>query len=106
MYIVPVVTIDGALQTAGVLGAFVSDEVCGVGLPRSLPFRPYAGSSTFDTVIYSNWTYLDELPSGPTIRGMNSPIRSYEKVGSPSVSWLKALRKESLELRALPAFVQ
>ena len=69
-------------------------------------FRPYAGSSTFDTVIYSNWTYLDELPSGPTIRGMNSPIRSYEKVGSPSVSWLKALRKESLELRALPAFVQ
>ena len=36
------------------LGAFIGEELRGLGLPTSVPFGPYAGTYQFLTLIYSN----------------------------------------------------
>ena len=36
------------------LGAFIGEELRGIGIPTAVPFGPYAGTYQFFTLIYSN----------------------------------------------------
>ena len=46
--------VNAGVSEGDMLGAFVGDELRGVGVSTSVPFGPYAGTYQFLTLIYSN----------------------------------------------------
>ena len=55
MTLTAIVTINGADQPSGTLGAFVGTQVRGVqSTPSSASFGPYAGKSLFQVTVYAN----------------------------------------------------
>jgi len=62
-YITLSVFIDGinAGSSGDMLGAFVADELRGLGIPTLVPFGPYAGTFQFQVSIYSNQDYGEQV---------------------------------------------